>query len=169
MKKAIYLFLLIFSTTVVSAQQQSSEPNDIGEILEQANADFKDITGAQQAEENGFIFYTCTHPSVFGQFGGIFKDTSSGKTSFVMALEYVSAVEEFKNALYDYIIEKFPEPEYYIMDDVDEFYEELAVFSADPSDRKQYLMYIVDIDPTTLSEVFSLTIYGASAQKVTED
>jgi len=86
-----------------------------------------------------------------------------------MALEYVSAVEEFKNALYDYIIEKFPEPEYYIMDDVDEFYEELAVFSADPSDRKQYLMYIVDIDPTTLSEVFSLTIYGASAQKVTED
>ncbi len=29
-------------------------------------------------------------------------------------------------------------------------------------------MYVVDIDPTTQNKTFALTIYGASAQKVTE-
>jgi len=168
MKKIIYLFILIFGTTVVSAQQQNGRPDDIGEVLEQAKTDFKNITGEKKQEENGVIFYACTHKSVFGQFGGIFKNTSSGKTTFVMALNYVTAVEDFKNALYDYIKEKFPEPEYYIGGDVDDDYEEVIVLSADPGNRKQYLMYVVDTDPTTQNKTFVLTIYGASAQKVTK-
>lgn len=141
---------------------------DISDLLEQANTDFKNITGAKKSEEDGVVLYTCSQNSVFGDAGDIFKDTKTGTTIYYMLVNYNSSIEALVKQLDEYIKQKFPEPIYSIIRDEDDGYEELLVFSdyLDPAKRREYLGYIIATDPKTQKKTFDLRIYGVSAQKI---
>src|SRR6218665_2752592 len=164
MKTFITILILALNSIYTNAQQQNDK-TDIGELLEQAKTNFKSITGAKKLEKDGLILYACTHPSIFGEFGDIFKDTKTGTTNYSMFVNYNSATENFKKALDEYLEAKFPEPDYYIFRDIDDNFEEVTVMSdiKDPKKpKKTYLIYTVDIDPTNNQKTFELVIYGLS-------
>lgn len=168
--KTFFTILIIAFNSVFANAQQQSDKSDIAALLEQAKTDFKNITGNKKSEENGVAIYACNHKSTLGELGDILKDSKTGETYYSMFINYNSATEEFKKALLDYVDLKFPSPEYYVIGDEDDDYEELLVYSdlTDPTkEKKQYLAYYIDTDPKTKKKTFELIIYGASTQKVT--
>jgi len=171
MKKSILILLLSFSIIFVNAQQEFDK-TDVGELLEQAKTNFKNIKGAKKSEKDGLILYACTHKSVLGEFGDILEDTKAGTAEYSMFVKYNSAIENFKIALDEYVEAKFPEPNYFIFRDIDDGFEEVTVMSdiKDPNKpKKTYLIYTVDIDPKTGQKTFELIIFGLlSAQKSTD-
>ncbi len=162
-----FITILMIAINSVFANAQDFKPA-IDELLDYAKTDFKSITGDKKSEENGMAVYTCTHKSDLGKLGDIIKDTKTGGIYYSMYLNYNDVVEDFIKSLNTYINQKFPSPEYYVIGDEDDDYEELSVYSdiTDPTkEEKQYLAYFVDINPDTKKKTFELIIYGASSQK----
>lgn len=171
MKKSILILLLFFSIIFVNAQQEFDK-TDVGELLEQAKTNFKNIKGEKKSEKDGLILYACTHKSVLGEFGDILEDTKAGTAEYSMFVKYNSTIEDFKIALEEYVEAKFPEPNYLIFHDDDDGFEQVTVMSdiKNPDNpRKNYMIYTVDTDPKTGQKTFELVIFGLlSAQKSTD-